>query len=450
MKKKVKKTIALTAGMFLLAGGTSALAGDAEMDQLKQQIQQVIDQNQQLTRQNQELTRRISDIEKEMQAKETVQEAEATASTSEPEKFLPPGDHALRTHVHQLIKQEMRKKAEAEGWEQKINEYVTLFGLIEGEAVFGDDYDGNSFSEFNVATVELGFDVQMSEWAVGHILALYEGPDDDSLSIDEANIWLGNYEKFPLLMTAGRFYMPFGKFDTNMIQDTLTLEIGEIGDYGVAVGFEANGFLGAVYSYNGMKETGDSETIKGFGAMIEYGYEQDEMSFNAGVSWVANIADSDGISDAFDEAGLETINSTVNGFGVHLTAAYDPIIFIGEYIQALDNFYPGEFNPETGEVEGSEILFKEQGAEPEAWNTELAYVTELFGKTTVFAIGYQGTSEAVELGLPEARYMAAASMVLLPGTVLTLEYLYDQDYDTNDGGTDEDANAFTAQLSYEF
>ncbi len=61
--------------------------------------------------------------------------------------------------------------------------------------------EGNSFSEFIVANVELGFDAQMSEWAIGHILAKYEGGDDDNFFIDEANIWLGNYEKYPLLRT---------------------------------------------------------------------------------------------------------------------------------------------------------------------------------------------------------------------------------------------------------
>ena len=141
----------------------------------------------------------------------------------------------------------MRARMEAEGEAQKINEYVTLFGLIEAEAVFGEDFENDNFSDFNVATVELGFDAQVSEWVTGHIRAMYEGgEEDDDLYIDSASIWLGNYEKFPLLLKAGKFYMPFGNFETNMVQDSLTLEIGEINAMGMGVCFERSGFLGVV------------------------------------------------------------------------------------------------------------------------------------------------------------------------------------------------------------
>ena len=449
MTKKLQKTIVLTAGMLCISGSSSVLASDAELEELKQQMQKIIYQNQQLARKNQELTKRISDIEKAMQAKGTAQETDDVTSSDVASSPVP--ERLLRTKEQQAVRKEMRKQMEEEGLEQKINKYVTLFGLIEVEAGYGDDFEGNSFSEFNVATGQLGFDAQMSEWTVGHILAKYEGGEDShDLFIDEANIWLGNYEKFPLLMTAGKFYMPFGSFETNMIQDPLTLEIGEINDYGAAVGFKVNGFYSAVYGYNGMQESAGSDTINGSGVKAGYDFENDDMLFNAGVSWVNNIADSGGISDAFDEAGLETIKDHVNGFGVYLIAGYGPISFIGEYVRAPDAFYGGALNPETGEVEGGEILFNDHGAKLEAWNTELAYSTELFGKETVFAIGYQGTSEAVGLGLHQARYNGSASMVLLPGTNLTIEYYHDQDYDTDDGGTDGSADVFTTQLGYGF
>lgn len=420
MKKNVYKTIALATGIICLSNVPSLFAAsETDMELLKQQVQELISQNQQLTR-------RITAMEK-MQVESTTTETSVSSS--------PVPESLLRTHVHQAVQKEMRKQQEEEGREQKINEYVTLFGLIEGEAGFGDDFDGNKFSEFNVATVELGFDAQVSEWTVGHLLAKYEGPDDN-LFIDEANIWLGNYEKFPLLMTAGKFYMPFGSFETNMIQDALTLEIGEINDYGLAAGFISNGFYGALYGYNGMKEAGRSDTINGFGAKTGYGFENDDMSFDAGISWVNNIADSGGISDYFDESAMDSIKEQINGIALHVIAGFGPVTFIAEYVQALDEF--------------AEIAYMNHGAEPKAWNSELAYSTQLFDMGSVFAIGYQGTSESVELGLPEARYIVAASMVLLPGTALTVEYCYDKDYGIAEGGTNLDANVFTTQLAYEF
>ena len=419
--RKIYQTTALAAGMLCMLGGTSAFAAsDADIELLKQQVQALIAQNQ-------ELTKRITAMEK-MQTGSTTAEAESKLSPSIPVSLI-------HTHVHTTVQKEMRRLRAEEGDEQRINDYLTVFGLLEGEAVFGEDFEGNSFSAFNVATVELGLNAQLSEWATAHLLALYEGPDGD-LNIDEASIWLGNYEKYPLLMTAGKFYMPFGSFETNMIQDPLTLEIGEINDYGLAVGFLGRGFYGALYGYNGIKETGSSETIEGFGAEAGYSFENDTMRFKTGVSWVTNIADAATIADHFAASGMDSIEEQINGIGVHLLAGFGPVSFIGEYVQALDDF--------------AEISFMDHGAEPKAWNTELAYTAELFGKVSNFAIAYQGTSESVELDLPEARYLAAASMILFQGTALTIEYSYDKDYGIAEGGTDEGANVFTTQLAYEF
>ncbi|KAF0187694.1 MAG: hypothetical protein FD168_2418 [Desulfobulbaceae bacterium] len=54
------------------------------------------------------------------------------------------------------------------------------------------------------------------------------------------------------------------------------------------------------------------------------------------------------------------------------------------------------------------------------------------------------------IGLPESRYLGSVGMEILPKTVLTLEYYYDNDYDTEDNGTGENASVVTAKLAYEF
>ncbi len=423
MSSSQKKWLSI-AVLLGITGVSPAFGSGTDLEKLQLQVQQLI-------KQNQLLNQRIAEMEMKIDGGQPVLESQKKSSSPVPEELL-------RTKVQQVVRKELRQQQEAEGRAQKINEYVTLFGLIEGEAVFGEDFEGNSFSEFNVATVELGFDVQMSEWAVGHILAMYEGGDDDDLFIDEANIWLGNYEKYPLLLTAGKFYMPFGNFETNMIQDPLTLEIGEINDYGAAIGIEHSGLYGAVFGYNGLKETGSSETISGFGLMAGYTYEYEEMTLETGISWVNNIADSGGISDALDANGFDTVIDHVGGLSVNILGSYGPFSLLGEYTTSLDSFAP------------IEIGFDGSGAEPKAWSVEFGYSTELFGKESVFAIGYQGTDEALELGLPESRIIGTASFVILNGTTVSFEYFHDEDYSLADGGTGENAGTFTTQLAYEF
>ena len=336
------------------------------------------------------------------------------------------------TQAHEHIHEPMREDSG-----MKITEFLTLRGLIEADAIATRDYEGVDTSTFELATVELALEAKATEWASGLVVIDYDSEDDD-LFVDEANITLGNTDEFPLFLTAGKVYAPFGHFDTNMIQDPLTHTIGEINVPGVIGGFESHGVTGSLVGFKGMNETGADDTIKGLGAALTYAYEQDETSLDAGISWVNNIADADGITDVLEEAGIDTISSQVNGLSVHLVASYGPFSLIGEYTMALDSFAP------------EELAFGEDGAEPAAWNGELAYTTELWSRETVVAAGYQQSREALALELPEQRLIASASMQIFAGTTLSLEYYLDQDYSVADGGTGEDGYGFTTRLAYEF
>lgn len=344
---------------------------------------------------------------------------------------------AQRNEVEEYLAEQLEKKGS-----QAINEFVTLSGLIEGEFAAGDDFGGENFNEFALATVELGLGVEVNEWARGSLLALYEGgEEDDHIVIDEGFIEIGNYDQFPLSVTAGKIYVPFGNFTTNMIQDPFTLEIGEINDFGMNLGFEAAGLYGGVFAYNGMKDDGGSNVVKGYGAQLGYVFENDSMSIDAGFSYVGNISDSGGINGFFnDDLGKETVQEQVGGLGVHVIATFGPAMIVAEYVTALDSF-----NDVSGDDPASIYT-----AEPSAWNIEFGYGVKLGDMPTNLAIGVQGTDEAVELGLPETRYIGVVSFEIFPATALSFEYFYDTDYDLGDGGTGENSNTFTTQLAYVF
>ncbi len=397
----------ITTALLGAVCGSPAMAGSSpqSMEAMQRQMQELINQNKQLSQ-------RVGELEGKMTEQNAKTDEQLKALSVEGEKIDP----------------------------QKISEYVNLSGAIEVAFASGDDFAGDNFNSLDVSTVELGLDITATEWATGHVLIKYEEDgDDNEFSVDEATITLGNLEKVPVNLTAGKFYMPFGNFDTNMIQDPLTLSLGEINDSGVSLGLEASGFKAALYGYKGMSEVDASDKARGYGAMVGYGYEKDDVSFTGGLSWTNNIADSDGnIADSFDEAGLDAIMDTIAGMGAHVGAGFGPVSFIGEYVAAVDAFSPGE------------VAFAGVGAEPEAWNAELAYTIELLNRKTVFAVGWQQSDEAVAIGLPETRYIGSAGMEIIPHTVLTLEYFYDYDYDLEENGTGENANVFTAQLAYEF
>ena len=411
MKKTINTSLTLmTAGMLCLAStpAAEAAATSDELEQLKQQVQM-------LTQQNQQLNQRLTEMETTVSGSKAVTETEAPAAKAD------------------------AAAGEKEEGGLKIGEMLTLSGSIEGDFIVAEDFAGNSSSEFNLDTVELILDLKASEWAKGKIVIDYDG-DDEDLYIDEANITLGGNEAFPLFLTAGKIYAPFGDFSTNMIQDPFTQTLGEINEEGAIAGFEKNGFTASVFAYNGVDEVGDDSTVNGYGASIAYAYEQDDLTLRGGAGWVSNLADADGIADMLPRSEDDDIvlHDATTGLNLFAGAQYKGVSLFSEYTTALDSFQTGD------------LSFASGGAEPKAWNTELAYTTALAGKETVFALGYQKTWESLGLELPEYRYSVSGAMGIFEGTTVILEYYYDEDYTVEDGGTDGNGYGFTTRLAYEF
>lgn len=428
MTKTLKRSLALAAaGSFCLLQTLPAVAAtsQSEIDQLKQQVQQLMQQNQQLNK-------RLGEMEK------NIQTPPATGQTVSEEE---------QARHKSMIEEEVARQVKEKGSGPNINQFVSLSGSIEGDYKLGKEFSGDHYSEFVLDTVELIMDVKVTDWATGKIVIDYDGDDEDRFYLDEAHITLGKTENFPFFLTGGKIYAPFGDFSTNMIQDPLTQQLGEINPKGVIAGYEKNGFTATVFSYNGMNEGGDpadtdNDTINGFGASLAYSYEQEDRAFNAGIAWVNNIADSSTITDYLEDNGIYSVYDQVPGLALNLGGKYKAFSLTTEYVTALDSFDVTEVAFNAPEIA--------VGAEPSAWNSELAYTTSILDKETVFAVGYQKSWEAVALELPEHRYIASAAIVIFDGTTLAFEYYHDEDYSLSDGGTGNSGNGFTTRLAYEF
>jgi len=404
MNKRFNKALVLAAAStWLLVQSGPALAGgpstQSEIDELKAQVQMLMEQNQQLN-----------------------------ARLSEMELNTP---HATTTKA--AIEEEVSRQMQAKKPGQSINDYVSLSGSIEGDYKLSQGPDGANTSEFVLDTVELILEAQITEWASGTIVIDYEGDDDEEgFYLDEANITLGKTADFPFYLTAGKLYVPFGYFATNMIQDPLTQQLGEINPKGAILGYEANGLTATVFSYNGIDEgDADNDTINGYGASLSYANEQENMGYNGGIAYVSNLGDAAEISEFVDE----NIANEAPAIALNLGAHYDAFSVIGEYIAALDSFNAG-------------VLGTNDTPEPKALNVEVAYTTSLMDNETVFALGFQTTWEAYNTELPEKRYIGSAAMNVFEGTTVALEYFIDEYYQAQ--GSEDDGYGFTTRLTYEF
>jgi hypothetical protein len=314
---------------------------------------------------------------------------------------------------------------------------ISINGLIEVEAANTDAPDAD-VNDITLSTLEVGVDAQVNPWVNAYVLILFEEDETDPPEIDEGIIILENSDLSDFYIAAGRMYIPFGNFTTNGISDPLTLEIGETRETALQAGYFSNGFYGSLFLFNGDTREDEREAIDQFGLNMGFINENEAtgLGYDIGFSWVNSLADSDSLQEAISDP--ENLTDKVSGFGIHGIIHSGPFSLIGEYLTASDTF------------DAADLSYNNAGAKPAAFNLEVGYSTQLAGIDATLAIAWQETHEALMLELPKKRYLAALSMDILEQTTLSLEYLKDDDYDIDEGGSGDNFDTFTVQLAVEF
>lgn len=271
-------------------------------------------------------------------------------------------------------------------------------------------------SDITLATLALVVDAKINEKSQVTLVALHEDDDTEEFVIDEAiiNINIGN----GFTVTAGRMYVPFGNFETNMISDPLTLEIAETQEAAIKIEFEKNSLSASLYAFNGEAEktNGTRDKIDDFGINLNYAFE----NLNFGVGYINNIADTDTFQDP-----ATTISEQDAGLALHVIFNANQFDAIFEHITALDKL--------------------DNGTEPAASNIEFGYH---LGETTI-ALGYQSTDELAGV-FSEQKTLLSYSTAISKDTALAIEYSNSQDYSVINGGLDTSIDTLTAQLAVEF
>jgi hypothetical protein len=381
------------------------------------------------------------------------------------------------------IKKELKEEMQAEGGIlSKIQEHIQIGGLIEVGAAWQDvEYqDGSSKddSDLCLTTVELGIEAEVNEWVNAGVLLLYEDPtsfagDDDetSVDLDEATVTIGNTEAYPLYCSAGKMYIPFGALlthfpDDPLIDQPLTLVLGETSEKAVLLGVEHEGLAVSGYLFNGdVDEYGEDNHIESYGFDANYSFDDEEgFDLLVGVSYLSNLGDSDGFTDAIDGAqdalateiaeseGLTEddidlgLKDYVAGFDAYAHVGYAGFFLDVEYMTALDELeLGGQYASEDEVIEVS----TNTKLEPEVWNVEFGYNWD-WGKNLEIALKYATSDEAgALLGFPEDRYGIALNQEIFEGVIVSLAYLND-DFEDDDIDGRDDRDVVYSQVAIEF
>ena len=314
---------------------------------------------------------------------------------------------------------------------------LEVSGAVEVEINSGKDHTAAKGSDIALATVELGFDAKINDKVSAHILVLHEDDETDSPVIDEGTITIRDGSMF---LSAGRMYVPFGNFESHMVSDPLTLELGETQEAAIEVGYEAGGLRTSVYTFNGEADkTGvDNDVIDDFGISIAYKMKAGSMDLDLGLDYINNMAETDGIQDAVTTPGA--IAEHTGGIALHAIINMDALTVIIEQVSAIDDFNT------------TDLTFNTTKANPSASNIEVAYTMNMGGREVTIAIAHQSTSDAdpTITGLPESRNMISVSTTIADDVGFAVEYTDASDYDLADGGSGESGGMLTAQLAVEF
>lgn len=338
----------------------------------------------------------------------------------------------MKSGVEKLESSPEQKDAEP-GWSDRIN----IIGVIEVEAAhesmdFNDPGEADiDASDIALATVELGIGAEITDHVSGHVLLLWEEDDTEPVDIDEGFISISGGDVIPLYLDAGKMYVPFGGFESHFISDPITLEIGETRESAVKAGFANDMFDISLSFFNGdIDEIGDDDKASTFVGSVVFNLPEDavpDFGLSMGISYISNIADTDGLEGEVSEDGIV---DHIGGLGIFLSVSLiEKYFFEAGYIGATDKFTAGELGFDDG-----------MAYEPSAYNFELAWAAN---DALELAVKYEGGDDLGTL-LPEKQYGIAANYALFKNTSIGLEYMTGE-YENND-----ERDLITFQVAVEF
>jgi len=111
------------------------------------------------------------------------------------------------------------------------------------------DYSGNSETDLALATVEFGFSAAFNDNLNSQLSFLYEEDATDP-EVDLAVISFANFMAHDVAMHVGQMYLPFGHFETALVNDTVILELAEVRDLAAAVTYQSDRLAAQLFTYD--------------------------------------------------------------------------------------------------------------------------------------------------------------------------------------------------------
>lgn len=304
---------------------------------------------------------------------------------------------------------------------------------IEVEGSWGEDYAGDHTSDIIVATAYLSLEGKINKQVTGFVSFLYE-EDDTPFDVDEAYLDFAATDEATFRL--GQEYVPFGTFSSHLINDPLTLEIGEAAETVAQASFAQGGVLASAYVYAGDAPYEEEDRAEDAGVRLQYSFgETSTGQLLVGVDYATNIADTDTLEGYFADNAV-ILEDNHEGYAAVISFDTDTWGVIAEQLGVLDAF------------DEDQLAFAGEESKPVATRAEAWMSTAAMVPNSTIALAYNQTDEAVALELPESRISLGFMQSMQKDTwSWGVEAFQDTDYAEDDGGTDEKAWGVVAQVA---
>lgn len=348
------------------------------------------------------------------------------------------------------------------------NSLVDLSGAVEGQVFTNGPYAGSRSSDIDLTKARIDILAEVNKWSTGFLSIDYDntpttfGPRESNsrLFLNKGFITIGSLNNLAYYGTIGQYFLPFGEYLSYLLSSPFTQMLGQTKARAITLGFDrpfggtgnTQAFAGSIFGFRGISGPGPNSPnrINGVGADLDYLLTPDPWNVDLGVSYINNIAGSNGMQNVgalngatvgfpgFGQApGGESLSHQVPGVSVHTMVGYGAYSVIAEYISA------------TKEFAYSNLFFNSHGAKPEAFHIELVRTFSIFDRPSNVVVGYDASRQALALLIPQQRYIAGFNISIWKDTIESLEYRHDINYAASNiaGGQGFSANAGSGHTS---
>lgn len=365
-----------------------------------------------------------------------------------------------------LLALQYRQELAGTSTKQRVTDYyLILSGGIGGQLDAINTYVGRSTSDVDVTIANITALAGIGSWVTAFLSFDYDnlplaslyppqfGPriGNSRIYLDQGYITVGNLDKSDWYASVGQMYVPFGLFNSFMINGPLTAALFTTAERPLLLGYShSNGVTELdlnVYAYQGDTYTSvKSSAINEWGLGADYYVRKANWSGSIGAGFISNIADAEGMQlngqgpqfcnrfggFAFPCNNGNVLVHRVPGFDMHATWTMGAYSLLAEYLTATRTFNP------------LDMSYGHEGARPQALDLEASYLFTIYNRPTSISIGYGSTKEALALLLPAQEFSLTLTTSIWRNTTESLGFQHDINYGNRSLASGQTLPVYTA------